>query len=228
MSYRLMSALCACFLQGGAVSVNSELGSFSSTNSSFTNNIALTAGGAVAVTERKTASITNSTFLHNHLLWPEIAAGGGLYCFLCDRVSINGSHFEYNVASYGGGAAILQASGPSSVVDTTFVHNFALPNVAHEMDLSQRRRSLLAAAAQGQQPFAGQAAADPLALQHVPADILGPIAGNTTGDSGFYTGGGGLYVSVNSKVDLSGSCFADNVAWNGGKLTQLSYSCSQP
>lgn len=210
----MAAGLCICLLQGGAVSVNSELGSFTSVNSSFINNVALTAGGAVAVTERKAVLISDSTFQGNHLWWPQISAGGGLYCYLSGRVVIKGSRFSSNKASYGGGAAILQVSGPSSITDTDFSRNVALPAPLEYNSPTQRRRSLLKAA--DRQGFAGHPASDPKALAHVPADILGPNAGNTTADSGFYTGGGGLYVSVAGRVDLNGSCFTDNFAWNGG------------
>lgn len=202
--------------------MNPGLGEFSSVNSSFANNTGLIAGGAVAVTQHKTAVITNTSFHGNRLRWPDLAAGGGFYCFLCDRVVIRSSHFNSNIASYGGGAAVLQPSGLASILETLFSNNVALPGLYIESE-AQRRRLLGAPV----QPSDSTALWSPLQVQHLPADVLGPIAGNTTGDSGYYTGGGGLYVSVNGKVYLNDSGFVDNIAWNGGELICQNLNCTQ-
>jgi hypothetical protein len=184
-----------------------------STNSSFSNNTGWIAGGAVAVTERKVVELSGSKFVGNTLLWPELAAGGGFYCFLCESVTVNNSSFLNNWAAYGGGAAILQPTEPSTIVDSLFVNNTALPMVDSPAAPSQ------APAVLGTAVVAPPSLPKPSAqlLQNSSLAILGPVGSNTTGDTGFYTGGGGLYVTVTDQITISGSSFILNDAWNGGE-----------
>lgn len=192
--------------------MNSDRGNFSSINSNFSNNTAWIAGGAVAVTERKVAEVSGSKFSGNTLLWPELAAGGGFYCFLCESVTVKNTAFFNNRAAYGGGAAVLQPSEPSDIVDTLFFNNTALPTVD-------------TVAPPGQAALLDTSVVVPTSLPRLSAQllqnsslaILGPIGSNTTGDTGFYTGGGGLYVTVTDQVNISGSSFVENNAWNGGE-----------
>jgi predicted outer membrane repeat protein len=208
-------------MQGGAVSLNSENGSLFVDSSSFSSNTAFTAGGAVSVTEGKSVTMINATFVSNTLLWRELAAGGGFYCFLCSSVNIMSSSFARNRAAYGGGAAVLQPWQASVLSNTSFVNNVALPDPLDDMlAAANRRRRALLAAVTTPHHLSGIAAVNPQLVggQALAAAILGPIAANVTGDSGYYTGGGGLYVSVSSVVRLQGCAFLSNTAYNGGEL----------
>lgn len=209
--------------QGGAVSANTQGGSVLIDNSTISSNTALTAGGGVSVTERKSVTVTRSTLAGNTLVWQELAAGGGLYCFLCERVNITSSTFDGNRAAYGGGAAILQPWQASVVTNTSFTHNVALPDPLSELGTAadrRRRRSLLV---ESTVPltgtFSGSRAVIPTRVggQTAAVAILGPLAANVTGDSGYYTGGGGLYVSLSSSVRLEQCAFLSNTAFNGGE-----------
>jgi len=194
-------------------------GSLSVTNSNFSSNEAWTAGGAVAVTERKSVSLVNTLFSDNRLWWKELAAGGGFYCFLCNSVNITSSSFARNRASYGGGAAVLQPWQPSVIVNTSFVDNVALPDPFQELvPAATNRRRVLLSTANGIS-FAGSKAVNPQRMggQAAAAAILGPLGANVTGDSGYYTGGGGLYVSLSSRVTLQQCAFIYNSAYNGGE-----------
>jgi hypothetical protein len=200
--------LCACCcMQGGAVAVSSEGGQLTVNSSSFTSNRAISIGGAVAVTERKSASISNSNFTKNELLLRHeercLAAGGGFYCLLCNAVAIRASQFLGNKACYGGGAAVLQA-GRSNSVNSVFEGNEAAPIDARGRVMLQQSKQWLGSGSKSQKQQA--------------LDILGALDANTTADSGFYTGGGGLYLSVAGPANVSGSTFKNNKAYNGGKL----------
>lgn len=214
------------YQQGGAVSANSEQGVVSINTTTFNSNTALTAGGAVAVTERKAVTITNTTFANNTLWWKELAAGGGLYCFLCTSVNITSSNFTANRAAYGGGAAVLQPWQDSLIFNTSFIDNVALPDPSSSLldggdqtaDRRRRSRSLLLAAPYSQ--MSGSRAVNPARMggQAAAVAILGPLAANVTGDNGLYTGGGGLYVSLSSGTSTIRQCaFVRNSAYNGGK-----------
>lgn len=187
-------------------------GSISVMDSTFRSNAAFTAGGALAVTERKAVSIANSTFSNNTLLWKDIAAGGGFYCFLCNSVNITSSRFDGNRAVYGGGVALLQPWQPSLIYNTSFRQNKALPTFwdnSNKLELSFPGGHGLFSSSMAAilQKVGGQAEA---------MDILGPIAANVTGDSGYYAGGGGLYVSLSSGVRLEECVFMTNTAHIGG------------
>lgn len=192
----------------------------------------------MAVTERKTLHVAGSNFTNNTLLWRELAAGGGLYCLLCDAVNISGSLFSGNRAAYGGGAALLQPWRASTVSDSTFAANTALPDplgdLPHPAQRRRRGRALLddgaSVATGGGAPqlmlgrlFSGPEAPAPdqLGGAAAAAAILGPIGANVTGDSGTYTGGGGLYLSVAALIELHEVAFADNAAHNGGASSGL-------
>lgn len=172
----------------------------------------------MAVTERKSVTLVNTSFSDNQLWWKELAAGGGFYCFLCNSVNITSSSFARNRASYGGGAAVLQPWQPSVIVNTSFVDNVALPDPSQELvpAATNRRRALLSTGSS--MTFAGSKAVNPrIGGQAAAAAILGPLGANVTGDSGYYTGGGGLYVSLSSRVSLQQCAFIYNSAYNGGE-----------
>jgi hypothetical protein len=201
--------------------MNSAQGSLSVSRSTFASNIAFTAGGALAVTERKSVNITNSTFSNNLLFWSDLAAGGGFYCLLCNAVNITSSRFDGNRAAYGGGVALLQPWQASVIFNTSFVRNAALQDPwGSAGQASNRRRVLLAV--EGHSLFSGSLAAVPQGArsQAAAVEILGPIAANVTGDSGQYTGGGGLYVSLSNGVRLEQCVFLGNSAFNGGERLQ--------
>lgn len=200
--------------------MNSARGNLLLNNTVFSSNEAWTAGGAVAVTERKSVLITESAFSDNRLWWQELAAGGGFYCFLCNTVNISSSSFTRNRAAYGGGAAVLQPWQPSVISNTSFIDNVALPDPSGSLPLpaaDKRRRSLLAVDDPGD--FSGSMAVQPqrMAGLAAAAAILGPLGANVTGDNGYYTGGGGLYVSLSSTMTLQDCAFLSNSAYNGGE-----------
>lgn len=214
--------------------MNSESGSLFIHNSTLSDNDAFTAGGAVSVTERKSVSISSSSFTDNTLWWKELAAGGGFYCFLCSSVNISSSHFAGNRAAYGGGAAILQPWQQSVIYNTSFLQNTALPDPLSNLVAAsnRRRRGLLALGTDEEgrsvhMHFSGSKAVIPTRVggQAAAVAILGPIAANVTGDSGYYTGGGGLYVSLSSGVRLEQCAFLSNSAFNGGKCVLSVVNC---
>jgi hypothetical protein len=192
-------------------------GSITITDSTFRSNIAFTAGGALAVSEGKAVSIANSTFSNNILLWRDLAAGGGFYCFLCNSVNITSSCFDGNRAVYGGGVALLQPWQPSVITNTLFVQNVAL---SMPLDNTASNRQGVSFP-DGHGLFSGRMAAilQQVGGQAEAMDILGPIAANVTGDSGYYIGGGGLYVSLSSGVRLERCVFLTNSAHIGGEGT---------
>jgi hypothetical protein len=196
-------------MQGGAVALSSERGQLQINRCSFTSNKAISIGGAVAVTERKSANISSSNFTHNQLLLRGqercLAAGGGFYCLMCNSVAIQASQFIGNQACYGGGAAVLQA-GASNIFGSIFEGNEAAPfdtNRRVTLQLSKQQTGRGSNRSQRQEVL----------------DILGALDANTTADSGFYTGGGGLYLSVAGPANVSGTVFRNNKAYNGGKMT---------
>jgi predicted outer membrane repeat protein len=189
-------------------------------DSRFISNQALTAGGAVSVTERKVVTVINSSFLNNQLFWRELAAGGGLYCFLCTSVNITSSAFSHNRAAYGGGAAVLQPWQPSVLTNTTFSDNVALPDPTTDLGQVANRRLRHLLAGSSPYAFSGSKAVNPQRMggQAAAVSILGPLGANVTGDSGYYTGGGGLYVSLSSGVNITQCAFLYNTAYNGGEV----------
>lgn len=202
-------------LQGGAVALSSEGGNLNVSSSSFTSNKAISIGGAVAVTERKSASISSSNFTNNELLMRReercLAAGGGFYCLTCKDVAIRASQFLGNKACFGGGAAVLQA-GNSNFVDSSFESNEASWTDAPGRVMLQQSKQGLGSGSKSQK-------------QQEALDILGALDANTTADNGFYTGGGGLYLSVAGPANVSGSTFKNNKAYNGGKLCFVPAAC---
>jgi hypothetical protein len=195
-------------MQGGGVALSSDRGELKINSCSFSANKAISIGGAVAVTERKSANISSSNFTNNQLLLRGqercLAAGGGFYCLMCDSVAIQASQFVGNQACYGGGAAVLQA-GASTTVGSIFEGNVAAPfesNRRVTLQLTKQQNSSGSNRSQRQEAL----------------DILGALDANTTADSGFYTGGGGLYLSVAGPANVSGTVFRNNKAYNGGKM----------
>jgi hypothetical protein len=193
--------------QGGAVALSSGRGALNIISCAFTSNKAISIGGAVAVTERKSANISSSNFTNNELLLRGqercLAAGGGFYCLMCDYVAIRASQFIGNKACYGGGAAVLQA-GASATVGSVFEGNEAAPMSSNRrVTLQQSKQQIASRSNKSQRQEA--------------LDILGALDANTTADSGFYTGGGGLYLSVAGPANVSGSVFQNNKAYNGGE-----------
>jgi predicted outer membrane repeat protein len=188
------------------VALSSEGGQLTVNSSAFTSNRAISIGGAIAVTERKSASINSSNFTNNELLLRHqdrcLAAGGGFYCLMCNAVAIQDSQFLGNKACYGGGAAVLQAE-KSNLVNSLYERNEAAP-------LDARGRVML----QQSKRWFGKG---PNSQKQEALDILGALDANTTADSGFYTGGGGLYLSVAGPANVSGSVFRNNNAYNGGE-----------
>eukprot|EP00883_Tetradesmus_obliquus_P003960 jgi/Sobl393_1/14275/SZX72377.1 len=201
--------------KGGAVALSSEGGNLNVSSSSFTSNKAISIGGAVAVTERKSASISGSNFTNNELLMRReercLAAGGGFYCLTCKDVAIHASQFLGNKACFGGGAAVLQA-GSSNLVNSSFERNEASWTDAPGRVMLQQSKQGLGSGSKSQK-------------QQEALDILGALDANTTADNGFYTGGGGLYLSVAGPAKVSGSAFKNNKAYNGGGLLVLTDNC---
>jgi hypothetical protein len=191
--------------------MSTERGQLTIIASSFTANKAISIGGAVAVTERKSANISSSNFTENELLLRGqercLAAGGGFYCLMCYNVAIQASLFTGNKACYGGGAAVLQA-GASITVESIFEGNEAAPlDTRGRVMLQQSKQRLGSGSNRSQRQEA--------------LDILGSLDANTTADSGFYTGGGGLYLSVAGPANVSASIFKNNKAYNGGEVWSM-------
>ena len=199
--------------------MNSARGSLLVVNTSFNSNEAWTAGGAVSVTERKAVAMSNTRFDNNRLWWRELAAGGGFYCFLCRSVNFTSCSFTRNRAAYGGGAAILQPWQQSVIQNTSFVENVALPDPSSDLPANSTTRHRALLAITDLTGFSGSVAVNPHRVGGVAAAaaILGPLGANVTGDSGYYTGGGGLYVSVSNAVRLQECAFLANSAYNGGE-----------
>ena len=204
-------------------------GSLLVANTTFNSNEAWTAGGAVSVTGQKAVIMSNTHFNNNRLWWRELAAGGGFYCLMCSSVNVSSCSFTQNRAAYGGGAAILQPWQESAIQNTSFVKNVAMPDPSSNLvaEPNSRRRAMLAMA--NPASFLGSMGGN---AQRVGGGaqaiaILGSQGANVTGDDGFYTGGGGLYLSVSSAVRLHECVFLSNAAYNGGKngWNALEFAC---
>jgi hypothetical protein len=196
-----------CWLQGGALSFTGDSGKLLVSNSALNNNEALLTGGAISVQGRKSVYVLNSTFTGNRLLW-QGAAGGGFYCRSCSSVNITSCMFSGNQAAFGGGAALMQSIQGSAVYNTSFIGNVA----SRQAKASSERRHLLASAPV--QQSTGDSVSN-LGLSIPVADAVGSI--NVTGDDAYYSGGGGLYVSVSGTTTLQQSVFLSNSATFGGE-----------
>jgi hypothetical protein len=100
------------------------------------------------------------------------------------------------------------------------LQNVALPDPMGSLPAAANRRRLLSGSEDDHSKhFAGSRAVIPHRVggQAAAVAILGPLAANVTGDSGYYTGGGGLYVSLSGTVRLEECAFLLNTAYNGGK-----------
>lgn len=195
--------------QGGAVAQladsNSTLVILGPAN--FSGNLAKNMGGAVSAGEGVNVTIIGGTFVKN-IAKAGNAAGGGFYCQRCGHVTLVGSDFSSNTATFGGGAALLQPQTRSGVTDTKFLHNIAVPA---DLNTSAIEQLYQEATLEAQDALGRDAA--------LFAELRG--VDNTTFDSGAYAGGGGLYVSVIDQFDVNGTTvFMNNTGKNGGRSSR--------
>jgi hypothetical protein len=184
-------------------------------NTRFRLNEAASQGGGLLVGQGAGLLVTNTSFVNNTARAVE-GAGGGLCCMRCRAPQLRGCRFRVNAAAYGGGAALLQPSGASQVVDCRFFKNTAL--------VVNPRTTPAGMPVSDESSMGGLRSLDtmywPMSWRRVgskaPAKL--PLATNATFDSGAYSGGGGLYVSPQAAFNLSGSTFEDNSGLNGGEL----------
>eukprot|EP00210_Caulerpa_lentillifera_P006050 g5782.t1 len=107
------------------------------TNSSFQNNSAVTAGGAISIADNRRVVIKQNTLIGNAAKGTtygsggiELAQGGALYVAFSDersQVEISNCNFLRNSASYGGGIHLIGTlTTQASISDCQFYENTAL------------------------------------------------------------------------------------------------------
>lgn len=143
---------------------------------------------------------------------PWLATGGAVYCFKCTQVNVTGVRFENNSASYGGGAALPLPNEPSHISSSVFQHNKALPN-------NERARELQAKAADGSETVGWLQAQQDQQLR-LGSSSVNPLLA----DTGYYSGGGGLYISTATWFNITGCGFWQNNASSGGKRTHCAWN----
>ncbi|KIZ02950.1 hypothetical protein MNEG_5006 [Monoraphidium neglectum] len=227
---------------GGAASCFSAGGALLVAGGSVANNTAGAAagGGVLAGGAGLNATAAGASFEGNRVGGAG-SAGGGLCCHACGDVRLENSTFESNAArAYGGGAAILRATGRVWVDGCAFRRNAALPSgalLAPGPKPGQRAAPRRARARSLLQPAAPLAPASPVSSDlpilpmrvgngggaAAPVDpaslVTSAVAidpANVTSDDLQYPGGGGLYVSADGTVMVRGSTFTDNAGANGG------------
>jgi hypothetical protein len=219
------------FVQNGAslgagLSFAPDEGSLVVSNSTrFRLNEAASQGGGLLVGQGVGLLVTNTSFSNNTARAAQ-GAGGGLCCMRCRNPVLQGCRFRGNAAAFGGGAALLQPTGTSQVVNCRFSANSAL--VAAPSTTAAGMPSSDESSMGGLRSLDAQYW--PMSWRRVgsraPAKL--PLATNATFDSGAYSGGGGLYVSPQAAFNLSGSTFVNNSGLNGGELGYSSFSSRCP
>ncbi len=108
----------AIFSSGGLLDV---------VGSTFTENVAVRAGGAIEIFDTATVSLTDVVFLQN-----SAGNGGGVHVTTGDTVEVSDANFEGNFALFEGGGIWNNAGTTLTVDDTTFNSNTAVGTAADE------------------------------------------------------------------------------------------------
>ena len=162
-----------------------------------------------------------------------MAAGGGLCCYRCNTTRLTNVVFKGNhAASFGGGAALLRPAALAAVDVCDFEDNTAAR--APPPSRRRSRRRLLATAARcgdgdgidgGGGRGGGTCLGDPDAGYQLGNWATTVDVTNTTADDGLYSGGGGLYASLQGPVELRASRFTGNAAESGGGMVARTDLC---
>jgi uncharacterized repeat protein (TIGR02543 family) len=115
---------------GGGI-VNDGNGTLVVTDSTFTGNNVDTShgyGGGILNWSTGTVVVTGSTFTGNNMVANGNSIGGGLVSLSSGTVTVTSSTFTYNTVDGGRGGAITAGTGPLTVIASTIVNNFTLPN----------------------------------------------------------------------------------------------------